>query len=213
MNQQVLVRTVIIGSSSFAVLLLALHLVQPNLDPTWSFISEYARGSFGWLMSLAFIALAAACVSGAVLFWKSIAGWAGRIGSGLLGVSSIGMVLAALFVTDPINTPMDQLTTSGTLHSIGGQLNFTSFAVLFLTIGLRKNGKWRSIKKPLWVTTIICLLADVAFIATAASSNGVFGPGVYTGLFGRIIMISFVVWMIIASTHVMKSKSNRDVVS
>ena len=206
MNHVTLARMTMISSSTFAVLLLLLHIIQPQLDPTWNFISEYARGNFGWLMSLAFVALAVTCVSGTLLFWKTIPGWAGRVGSVLLGLSSIGMLLAALFVTDPINTPMDQLSTSGTLHSIGGQLNLTSFAVLFLAIGLAKNSLLKDVKKPLWITTIICLLADIAFIATAASSNGVFGPGVYTGLCGRIMMLSFVTWMIIASMHIIKRK-------
>lgn len=207
MNQTILARSVVISGGLFAILLLALHLVQPELDPTWSFISEYARGRFGWLMSLAFAALAVTCISGAILFWKSIPGWAGRTGSVLLGLSSIGMILAAMFVTDPINTPMDQLTTSGTLHSVGGQLNLTSFAILFLTIGLTKNSRWKTVKKPLWITTVICILADIAFIGTAASSNGVFGPGVYTGMFGRIMMLSFVAWVIIAGTYLYKNRA------
>lgn len=207
MNQNILARTAIISSVAFAVLLLALHIIQLNLDPTWNFISEYARGNFGWLMSLAFAALAITCVSGGILFWKSIPGWTGRIGSILLGLSGIGMIFAALFVTDPINTPMDQLSSSGTLHSVGGQLNFTSFAILFLTIGITKNSKWKSMKSPLWITTVICLLADTAFIATAAASNGVFGPGVYTGLFGRIMILSFAVWVIIAGIHILKNKA------
>lgn len=78
--------------------------------------------------------------------------------------------------------------------------------MLFLSIGLAKSSLLKDIKKPLWITTIICLLADVAFIATAASSNGTFGPGVYTGLCGRIMMLSFVTWMIIASDHIIKRK-------
>lgn len=206
MRQNILARTVIASSSTFAILLLVLHFIQPNLDPTWNFISEYARGNFGWLMSIAFIALAVACVSGAILFWKSIPGWAGHTGSILLGLSSIGMVLAALFVTDPINTPMDQLSSSGTLHGVGGQLNFTSVAVLFFAIGLSKSAQLKTIKKPLWIITIVCLLADIAFIATAASSEGIFGPGVFTGLFGRIMMLSFVAWMITASLHIAKKE-------
>lgn len=195
------------GAASFAVLLLALHFIKPELDPTWRFISEYARGDMGWLMSLAFAALGASCFAAIPLFWRSLKGWAGRIGLVLLAVSGIGMFLAALFVTDPINTPMDQLSTAGTIHSMGGQLNLTSFAMIFLTIALVRNEAWKKLKSVLWVVTAVCLAADIAFIATAASSEGAFGPGVYTGLFGRITILCFAVWVLIVSSPLLKART------
>jgi hypothetical protein len=42
----------------FVLLLGSLHLLEPEFDPTWRFISEYALGNFGWMMRLAFLALA-----------------------------------------------------------------------------------------------------------------------------------------------------------
>ena len=37
----------------FALLLALLHVLRPDLDPSWRFISEYAVGSFGYLMIIA----------------------------------------------------------------------------------------------------------------------------------------------------------------
>lgn len=34
----------------FILLLGSLHLLEPEFDPTWRFISEYALGRFGWLI-------------------------------------------------------------------------------------------------------------------------------------------------------------------
>lgn len=193
-----------ISGALFVALLIVLHFVKSELDPTWNFISEYARGDFGWLMSLAFGALGISCATGAAILWPMATGWAGRIGSVLLGVSSIGMLLAALFVTDPINTPMDSLSTSGTFHTLGGQLNMTSFAILFLTISLVRSNQWKQVSKALWITVSICLLADVAFVISVVSAGGTFGPGVYAGLLGRVEMFSFALWQLIVSARVIR---------
>ena len=195
------------GSAAvFSALLLALHFIKPDLDPTWRFISEYSRGDIGWIMPVAFLTLAVTCFTAIPLFWKQLKGWVGRTGLVLLGISGIGMILAALFVTDPINTPMDQLSTAGILHSMGGQLNLTSFAMVFLTIALVRNDTWRKSKFILWTVTILCVAADIAFIGTAASSEGTFGPGIYTGLFGRITILCFAAWAIIASIPLLKTR-------
>src|SRR5205814_6215814 len=50
----------------FIACLAAMHLLAPELDPSWHFISEYEIGPYGWIMQLAFLALAASCVSLAI---------------------------------------------------------------------------------------------------------------------------------------------------
>lgn len=51
------------SAAAFAVLLVALHLAKPELDPSWHFISEYAIGRLGWMMVLAFLALSVSYVA------------------------------------------------------------------------------------------------------------------------------------------------------
>jgi hypothetical protein len=36
----------------FAPLVGSLHLLEPEFNPPWRFISEYELGSFGWMMRL-----------------------------------------------------------------------------------------------------------------------------------------------------------------
>ena len=43
----------------FALLLVLLHVLRPDLDPSWRFISEYAIGNFGYLMIIAFLSFSA----------------------------------------------------------------------------------------------------------------------------------------------------------
>ena len=40
------------------LLLGSLHLLEPEFNPSWRFLSQYELGEFGWLMRLAFLALA-----------------------------------------------------------------------------------------------------------------------------------------------------------
>jgi hypothetical protein len=45
------------------VVLLALHFIEGELDPSWHFISEYAIGDYGWMMVVAFLSLVLSYVS------------------------------------------------------------------------------------------------------------------------------------------------------
>ncbi|HVB09139.1 MAG TPA: DUF998 domain-containing protein, partial [Bacillota bacterium] len=47
----------------FVVLVAALHVLEPSLQPARHMTSEYARGPHGWLMRAAFYALAASCLA------------------------------------------------------------------------------------------------------------------------------------------------------
>ena len=64
-----------IGSAILFVLLLgSLHLLEPEFDPTWRFISEYALGQYGWMMHVAFLALATSLASAAIAISSQVRG-------------------------------------------------------------------------------------------------------------------------------------------
>src|SRR5215213_1806006 len=54
----------------FAILLLGLHILEPEFDPTWRFVSEYMLGTFGWIMHLAFLGLATSLASASVAIFS-----------------------------------------------------------------------------------------------------------------------------------------------
>lgn len=45
----------------FLVLLTLLHVIKPELEPSWRMVSEYAIGRHGWVMTVAFLAMAVSC--------------------------------------------------------------------------------------------------------------------------------------------------------
>jgi hypothetical protein len=192
----------IVAAGTAAAALLLLHLLRPDLDPTWRFVSEYALGPLGFVMTLAFLAIAAASAALVVVMWGQARTVTGRIGAVLAAISGLGMLISAAFPTDPITTPADEFTLSGTLHAVGGQLNLTPFAILFLTIGLRRAHDWRPVLPALWAIVAVALAVTVGFIATTATDG--FGPGVLTALFGRGMLAAYLAWVILAASHTLR---------
>src|SRR5512145_1838716 len=76
---------------AFYVLLALLHLLKPEIDPSWRFISEYAIGRYGWLMSLAFLLYSVAWLA----LFVAVRPWShtrmGRLGLGLVLISALGL--------------------------------------------------------------------------------------------------------------------------
>ena len=165
------------GAATFVVLLTALHLIKPEFDPSWHFISEYAIGEYGWIMVLAFLSLALSYVSLFVAIRSQLRTIAGRIGLVLLVVSALGLIIAAIFTTDPITT------TEGTLHNLGGTLGIAMpFAAGLIGWKLARNPAWSAARRPLlWATGLALVAFVVSFVflgVMVSQSGGEFGPDV-----------------------------------
>jgi hypothetical protein len=55
----------------FLSILLLLHFLKPELDPTWRMISEYEIGCPGWLMRLAFFSWGASELAILITIWPT----------------------------------------------------------------------------------------------------------------------------------------------
>lgn len=199
----------LLANAVFVGLLAALHGLKPELDPSWRFISEYAIGKFGWLMQVAFLALAVANLA----MWSAIRDCLrtvpGRVGSGMYLLGTLGLVLAAIFVTDPINALPESRTTSGNLHNIGGGLGLFGFlGTLVFSVRLLRCPAWRSARPVVWIASAILVLGFlVAFIsisAIAARHNNVFGPDTPVGWPNRIGILSGCAWLAIIARQAMQ---------
>jgi len=63
-----------------AVLIVMLHGLKPEIDPSWRFISEYALGRYGWLMSIAFVTFGVAHLALVADARRYLSGsWPGRL--------------------------------------------------------------------------------------------------------------------------------------
>lgn len=201
-------RISVFSGTLFVIILGSLHLLQPEFDPTWRFISEYALGSFGWMMQLAFGLLAAAQISVALAIYPQIRTVTGYIGLVILGISAIGVSIAAVFVTDPISVHPDEATFSGRMHSIGAMLDYTPVAALLLSISLTRNDVWKPVRKRLFMSTGIALAAMIVFVLQIPH-DGQFGPGVQAGLLGRFLIVAELAWLMIVGMRAVKLRQQR----
>ncbi len=179
---------------AFALLLGALHIVQPELDPTWRFISEYALGRAGWLMTAAFVALAASLLGAAVALARQVRTRPGRVGLALLVIAALGVLMAAAFPTDPITLPVEAHTTYGRLHELGASLDWSPVGMLLIAWSLGRTQAWRPWRTRLLLAAVIPCLLTVVFTGVAATAGGEYGPGVYAGLVGRVMLLSYLGW-------------------
>ncbi len=174
----------------FAAILVALHFLRPDLDPSWRFISEYEIGDFGWMMRLAFAALAVSCASLGIAVFpyaRTIAGW---IGMFLLVVSAGGMILAGICIPDKVNK----------LHELGAMLDNVPFAAPLLNWSLSRHPAWSSSKRLLALTAGLPLLGMVVFIGSLAlmlpANGGQPGPSVLAGWPNRFFVMAHLVWLV-----------------
>lgn len=185
----------------FQVLLFAMIVVRPDIDPYWHTISEYAIGPWGWLMQLAFLTAALSYGLLAVSLWPRVTTILGRVGLALLMVCTVALIAAGLFVTDPLETPSDALTTHGTLHAMGSvaQLVVLPVAALLLNLSLasRSTGATRTM---LYWTAALPLAALAGFVLHLTMfilplGDHAYGPGVPLGWPVRFVLLAYGAWV------------------
>ncbi len=196
-------RLAIFFGTLFAVLLLSLHVLEPEFDPTWRFVSEYMLGTFGWMMHLAFLALAISMASAGVTIISQVRTWRGCVGLTILAIAAVGLLIAAIFRTDPVITSGAVTSLSGRMHVFGASLDYTPVAALLLSFSLARNAAWRPIRKRLFITAGAVFAVMVSFIAVLPY-DGKIGPGVVAGLVGRFLLLSYLGWIILVGLHALK---------
>ena len=179
------------GAAAFTVVVLAFHLLRPDLDPALDYISYYAVGRYGALMVAAFVALGLGCVALALAIRGATRGAISLIGCTLLGLAGLGLIVGGIAPSDLEGAPP---TTTGAVHVIGAALVgllglFVATLVLSVTLARRPERSSRLI----WVG--LGLLMMVAFLGFATSSETVPGLG------QRVLVSSEVLWLLVTAAR------------
>ena len=105
------------GVMAFATAVLALHGLRTDLNPASQSISEYSVGNYGWLMRVAFAALALGAAATALRLHFELPSSYWRFSAVLfLVASAVGLFLDAGFNTDHLGV---RETFDGTFHGDG----------------------------------------------------------------------------------------------
>ncbi|HEX4206636.1 MAG TPA: DUF998 domain-containing protein [Ktedonobacteraceae bacterium] len=203
----------IAAAAAALLLLVSLHVLSPEFDPSFRMVSEYALGQYGSLLSLMFLAWGISSWALAVALWSQVKTRAGKVGLWFLVIAGLGEALASVF--DITHDPG---------HSIAGVLGIGGFpiAAVLLSVSLGRTQAWRGARSPLlWIANLnwisVVLLVATLVLMTVQFAQ-VYGgqlpqhaptrlPAGVLGLDGwadRLIVLSNCVWVFVAARPAMK---------
>ncbi len=194
-------RLALLGLVYFLGTVIAFHFLRPDYDPTWRFVSEYAVGTYGSLMTAAFYALgiaSTALLMGLVLgVSREGTSIAGLI---LLGIWCVGVFVAAAF---PIDAQGSIRTIFGSIHGFAALVAFGSLlpGAIAITRCLARDERWKSSRRSLWTLALICPCAFVLYYL--ASSRG------FGGLAQRLFFVSILAWLFLVSWKLNRNARGR----
>jgi hypothetical membrane protein len=168
-------RGVFLCAAYFVIVLIVLHILEPEFDPRFRFMSEYALGDYGWLMTTTFFALGLAPLVAAIGLQNAYqSSRSTRIGLGLLIVAAIFIWLAGIF--------RDSIP-----HLLAGVVAFPSMvmAVLLLSWTFRRAAGWQTI----YPVALFIGLAMLAMFFLMVADLGM------PGLQQRVFIFLFLLWL------------------
>ncbi len=192
---------------TYVAILVLLHIIKPEVTPSWQTLSIYSRGDWGWIGQIAYCLLG---VTHLALFWTlkhQVKSRYGKIGLAILLVAGVGGIMGGLGVSDPLNTPQANMTPSGTLHAIGAGLEIwgAPIAALFVNLNLmRKNAAWKPSRKALIAVTVLPLVGLFLFMSSGAQAGTSVGPGDTIGYMNRIAIVMTMIWQITVARIALK---------
>jgi hypothetical membrane protein len=183
----------IVGIVDFLLNFTALHFLRPDVNPVLEPMSNYAVGPYGFLFIAADIGLGLAALALTFGLYLSIAP-PGRtyVGLFLLALFGVSVLLAGIF---PIDVG-GEATAFGIIHNIVGNISFIGFpiAVILLSLGMGKDERWRSFRRPALALSLVVVLT---VILTIVGSN----LGIGYGVSQRIANVAALVWMLLVALH------------
>jgi hypothetical membrane protein len=166
---------VFVCAAYYVIVGVALHILEPEFDPRFRFMSEYVWGAYGWLMTTTFFVLGlAAFVVAAGLRDVHQSSRSARVGFGLLVVGALFVCLAGVF-----KEFIPHLAASAVaLPSI-------VMAALLLSWSFRQAAGWQTIYR---ATLLIALGMLAAFLSIVANVG-------MPGLQQRAFLCLFLLWL------------------
>ncbi|MEU1604609.1 DUF998 domain-containing protein [Micromonospora matsumotoense] len=180
-------------------------LINPDWSPVETMISHYVHAPHGgWLVPLGTLSMAVA--SGTLTWLATAYTRGGRAGLALLGVWTVGLLVAGVFPTDPPGRWDQPPSIAGTLHGIAALLAFTTMpvAAAVLSRAWRRDPRWRPVAGGLAVTAALSVVTCALFMITffdvmGGPSLAVGGWSTATGLAERVMVWTYVGWLAVAA--------------
>jgi hypothetical protein len=187
-------RMVIVFSATFLAILFLLHFLEPEFDPSWRMISEYALGRYGWGGSVLALLVA---------LWPYLRTIGGVIGRGWLLLIGVALFGAGIFKTNPITDTT--ISTANSLHALCGAFVILTFPIAASIVAgsLARNQEWFTARRPLLWVTLLVWFGILSFFGSIIISNAInpsagrMGPEVLLGWPNRFLVVAYHIWLII----------------
>jgi hypothetical protein len=167
------------------------------------FVSELSLGSWGWMQITNFL------ITGILilLFGRGVAkqfatGKAPKVGSICLQIIGLSLIASGPFVTDP-SAMFNQYSIHGIIHGIFGAIVFSLAPVTCFVFfhPFRRDPSWRVFAG--WTITIgVLLVIGIGFLKVSQfPQSNLF---VWKGLIQRIILITYMTWILSFAIQLLK---------
>ncbi|MBC8160280.1 MAG: DUF998 domain-containing protein [Roseiflexaceae bacterium] len=180
-----------IAATAFVLIALAvLHLLRPDYNPFGHFISEYAVGPHGWLMTSVFFAWAIGSASLALGMFRNLArpgrSW---LGLPLLLTWALSLIVAGIYPTDLTGATE---TPAGIIHGQAAVVGFSAVQIMTLLISSRwrKDAAWKTLMGP-GLALGALIIGGFVFL--------IFCPSWLNGFAQRIMLGGNLAWMLLAA--------------
>jgi len=204
-------RLTIVTAAAVLLLLAILHILSPEFDASWRMVSEYAKGQYGWVLSLMFASWALSSWALVFMLWSQVKTNAGKIGLVFLVAAGVGEAMASVF------------DINHNLHGLAGIIGIGSLpiAAMLISVSLGHAQAWSATKKALlwtanltWISVVLMVATFIILIATYTQAGGemtaepptTLPPGVI-GLVGwanRFLIVAYCVWVMTAAWQAIK---------
>lgn len=182
----------LLGATIFILSLLVLHLTLSGFDWLGEYASDLANAPNGWLFSFGTISHGLGNLALAFGLWLTLdPGKTRNWGVGLFSLAAMGMLLVALFSTDPPGGPS---TLEGMMHrTVAGLAFLSELAALYVfSVAFRFSRLWRPYHGFPFLLAILSTLAMTALLVAIQF-------GIAPGLAERLTLTLFMVFDIWAA--------------
>ncbi|WP_295791724.1 DUF998 domain-containing protein [Mucilaginibacter sp.] len=171
----------------FLFIFTLMHFIRPDKSIAGSFVSEYAVGNYGWLMTLGFFCLATGSLCLLIGLLNSIK--ASKTAIVTLCIWCTGAFLFSIFTTDLPGTPP---TPQGLIHGFSALIALVNLGISMLAWGFTftRNDNWLTVAKTSWVFGGLGIAMFIVFL---------FSPPSLRGLTERILIVWDVSWLVLVS--------------
>lgn len=204
-------RLAIATAAAVLLLLVGLHMLSPEFDPSWRMVSEYATGQHGWVLSLMFVFWALSSWALAFAIWPQLKTIAGRTGLAFLIAAGVGEAMAAVF------------DITHRLHSVAALIGIPSLAIaaMLISMSLGRAKTWFTARKLLlwtanltWISLVLMATSFAILIFTYTRAGGDMSAGIITtlppgviavvGWANRLLVLAYCTWVMTVAWQAIK---------